>query len=86
MDWFLGQTVDGNGDVVYFLETDGERMTRDLNNPATDNKYYLLRTTPGNTVTKKALLKPPPRAPAGALEIAVVEADGSDVADAEVKV
>ncbi len=85
LDPVTGVTIPGPD--AYSTTQDGEFITRDLDNPATDVRYYLLKETGGNNVVAQfCSLKPPPRAPAGGLEIAITVADGADVADAEVKV
>lgn len=91
MSWFLvrrkTELPDGTpGPDSYSTTQQGEAITRDLNDPATDNLYYFLKETGGdNVVAQKATLKAPPRVPSGNLEIAITEADGADVANAEVK-
>lgn len=88
MDWFIGRRKDPDGGPdTYFLETDGEKVTRDLNDPATDTLYYLIKETGGdNIVAQKATLKGGPRNPGDNLEIAITEADNIDVASAQVVV
>lgn len=87
MSTFLGQRKDDAGVVQYFLTDDGEAMTRDLNDSATDILYWLIRETGGDNVAlNKATLKAPPRAAGDNLEVAVTEADGVEVAEAQVRV
>ena len=91
MSWFLvrrkTELPDGTpGPDSYSTTQQGEAITRDLNDPATDNIYYFLKETGGNNVVAQfCSLKPPPRVPSGNLEIAVTLADGVEVTDAEVK-
>ena len=69
----------------YYIERDGQLLTRDLDDPDTDVLYFLIKETGGDNITlNKATLKSGPRDPGDVLEIAITEADGDEIARAQV--
>lgn len=77
-----GQTIPGPDRV--FLEGDADSVTRSLND-GIDTEYFFIKLTPGTTVLQPVKLKSGPRDPGRLLDIAVIEAGGVDVGDAEVE-
>jgi len=88
MSTFLGRRPDPDGGAdTYFVQTDGEEMTRDLNDPATVVIYYLIKESSArNASLESATLKAGARAPGDSLEVAETEAESVVVADAQVRV
>ncbi len=87
MSSFLGRAKDPEGGPDrYFIETDGEAMTRAMNDDPTLLYYLIKETSARNAELAACSVSSDTRAPGDALEVAVIDADGTEVAEAQVRV
>ena len=77
-----GETIAGPDRV--FLEGDADLVVRSLNADI-DTEYFFIRLTPSNVALQPVKLKSGPRAAGRLLDIAIIEANGVVVGNAEVE-